>query len=78
MTVPAPVTTPDRGARPKGVRGSLRSVDRPADRRKQMSGVAMAVIAVVAVLLPIILMVAFNRDNVADSRGRRVFHRWHT
>lgn len=43
-----------------------------------MSGIAMAVIAVVVVLLPIVLMVAFNRDNVADSRGRRVFSRWHT
>lgn len=43
-----------------------------------MSGVAMAVIAIVAVSLPIVLMIAFNRDNVADSRGRRVFTRWHT
>ena len=38
----------------------------------------MVVIAVVVVLLPLILMIAFNRDNVADSRGRRVFTRWHT
>lgn len=43
-----------------------------------MPGWAMAVVALVVVLLPIVLMVAFNRDNVADSRGRRVFRTWHT
>ena len=43
-----------------------------------MSGWVMAVIAAVVVLLPVVLMIAFNRDNVADSRGRRVFRTWHT
>ena len=38
----------------------------------------MALIAAIVVLLPVILMVAYNRGNVADSRGRRVFYRWHT
>ena len=43
-----------------------------------MSGLMMGIIAAIVVLLPVVLMIAFNRDNVADSRGRRVFHRWHT
>ena len=42
-----------------------------------MSGVAMALIAGVVILLPVVLMIVFNGGNVADSRGRRVFHRWH-
>lgn len=37
----------------------------------------MGIIAVVVVLLPILLMIGFNRDNVSDSRGRRIFYRWH-
>lgn len=67
---------PSGHALPPG-RGTLRSVGR-ADQGEPMSGIAMAVVAVFVVLLPIVLMVSFNRDNVADSRGRRVFHRWHT
>ncbi|HWB71373.1 MAG TPA: hypothetical protein VG452_04080 [Egibacteraceae bacterium] len=29
------------------------------------------------VALPVVLMVAFNGDDEADSRGRRVSRRWH-
>jgi hypothetical protein len=42
-----------------------------------MTGLAMGIIAAIVVLLPILLMIGFNRGNVSDSRGRRVFHRWH-
>jgi hypothetical protein len=42
-----------------------------------MNVFAMAVIAIVVVALPVILMIAFNADNVSDSRGRRIFHHWH-
>ena len=46
-----------------------------------MNGTVLIIVAIVAtviVILPVILMLAFNRGNVADSRGRRIFHRWHT
>lgn len=43
-----------------------------------MSGWVQVVVAVVIVALPIALMLAFNRDNVSDARGRRIFSRWHT
>jgi hypothetical protein len=35
-------------------------------------------IAIVVVVLPLVLMVAFNGTNLADSRGRRLSRRWHT
>jgi hypothetical protein len=37
----------------------------------------MWVIAVVVVALPFVLMIAYHRDDVADSRGRRISRRWH-
>jgi hypothetical protein len=43
-----------------------------------MSAGWMLVVAAIVALLPIVLMIAFNGDDIADSRGRRVFHRWHT
>ena len=43
-----------------------------------MSGWAQVLIAVVVVGLPIALMLAFNRGDVSDARGRRIFTRWHT
>ena len=36
----------------------------------------MIVAAGVIVVLPFVLMVAFNAGNRADSRGRRVDHTW--
>ena len=41
-----------------------------------MSVVAMVIIAAVVVLLPVVLMFAFNGTNQADSRGRRISRRW--
>ena len=41
-----------------------------------MSGWAMAIIAAVVVLLPVLLMFAFNGTDEADSRGRRISRRW--
>ena len=41
-----------------------------------MSPWAMVVITAVVVLLPVVLMVAFNRTDEADSRGRRISRRW--
>ena len=41
-----------------------------------MSGWAMAIIAAVVILLPVVLMLAFNGTNEADSRGRRISRRW--
>ena len=41
-----------------------------------MSVVTMAVITAVVVLLPLVLMLAFNRTDEADSRGRRISRRW--
>ncbi len=42
-----------------------------------MSTWAMVAVTVVVVALPFVLMVAFNRDDRADSRGRRISSRWH-
>ncbi|WP_165492024.1 hypothetical protein [Egibacter rhizosphaerae] len=36
----------------------------------------MWVIAIVVVVLPAVLAVAFNGRDRADARGRRVDHRW--
>lgn len=36
----------------------------------------MWVIAAVVVVLPLVLMLAFNGVNEADSRGRRIDRRW--
>ncbi len=41
-----------------------------------MSIVTMVIIAAVVVLLPVVLMVAFNGTDEADSRGRRISRRW--
>ena len=36
----------------------------------------MAIIAAAVILLPVVLMLAFNGTNEADSRGRRISRRW--
>jgi hypothetical protein len=36
----------------------------------------MLVAAAVILVLPLVLMVAFNGGNRADSRGRRINHTW--
>jgi hypothetical protein len=36
----------------------------------------MGLVAVIVLLLPVALMIIFHGGDVADSRGRRVFHRW--
>jgi hypothetical protein len=36
----------------------------------------MRALAVGFVALPLVLMVAFNRSELADSRGRRLSRRW--
>ena len=41
-----------------------------------MSVRVMVVLTAIVVLLPLVLMVAFNRTNEADSRGRRISRRW--
>lgn len=41
-----------------------------------MSTWLMVLITAVVVLLPLVLMVAFNRTDQADSRGRRISRRW--
>lgn len=41
-----------------------------------MSTWVMVVITAVVVLLPVVLMFAFNRTDEADSRGRRISRRW--
>ncbi len=41
-----------------------------------MSTWAMVVIAAVVVVLPFVLMVAFNGRDEADSSGRRISRRW--
>jgi hypothetical protein len=41
-----------------------------------MSGWVMWTIAVVVVLLPVVLMFAFNGTDLADARGRRISRRW--
>ena len=42
-----------------------------------MSTMLMIVLAAATVLLPLVLMVAFNKANEADARGRRISRRWH-
>lgn len=37
---------------------------------------AMWVVAALVLVLPVALMVVFNGQDVADSRGRRVSTRW--
>jgi hypothetical protein len=37
----------------------------------------MVALTVALVALPVVLMVAFNRDDLTDSRGRRISRRWH-
>jgi hypothetical protein len=37
----------------------------------------MWLLAVVLLVLPFVLAVAFNSDDRADSRGRRISRRWH-
>lgn len=41
-----------------------------------MSIWTMVIIAAVVVLLPVVLMFAFNGTDEADSRGRRISRRW--
>ena len=36
----------------------------------------MWLVAVIVLLLPVALMIIFHGEDVADSRGRRVSHRW--
>lgn len=38
----------------------------------------MWVLTAAVFLLPFVLMVAFNGENRADSRGRRLSRRWHS
>ena len=33
-------------------------------------------VAAIVLLLPVALMIIFHGEDVADSRGRRMFHRW--
>lgn len=37
----------------------------------------MWVVGIALFLLPILLAIAFNGENRADSRGRRLSARWH-
>ena len=41
-----------------------------------MSVRVMVILAAIVVLLPLVLMLAFNRTDEADSRGRRISRRW--
>ena len=43
-----------------------------------MSTTLMLVLAAATVLLPLVLMVAFNKGDEADAHGRRISRRWHT
>jgi hypothetical protein len=43
-----------------------------------MDSTVMWVVGVVVFVLPFVLMVAFNGENRADSRGRRLNRRWHS
>jgi hypothetical protein len=36
----------------------------------------MWLVAVIVLLLPVALTIIFHGEDVADSRGRRVFRRW--
>ena len=42
-----------------------------------MSTTLMLVLSAIVVLLPILLMIAFNKGDEADARGRRISRRWH-
>ena len=42
-----------------------------------MSVTAMIVLAAAVVVLPFVLMLAFNGLSQADARGRRISRRWH-
>lgn len=41
-----------------------------------MSVRVMVILTAIVVLLPLVLMFAFNRTDEADSRGRRISRRW--
>ena len=41
-----------------------------------MSAWTMVIITVAVVAIPVVLMVALNGSNEADSRGRRISRRW--
>jgi hypothetical protein len=41
-----------------------------------MSALTMAIIATAIILLPVVLMFAFNGTNQSDSRGQRISRRW--
>ena len=41
-----------------------------------MSILTMAILAAVIIALPLVLMLAFNGRNEADSRGRRISRTW--
>ncbi|HVM21361.1 MAG TPA: hypothetical protein VM307_15485 [Egibacteraceae bacterium] len=41
-----------------------------------MSPTTMWILAAIVVVLPLVLLLAFNRGDVADSRGRRISRRW--
>lgn len=43
-----------------------------------MSTTLMLVLSAIVVLLPVVLMIAFNKSDEADARGRRISRRWHT
>ena len=43
-----------------------------------MAAWLMWTIATVVVVLPFVLMFAFNGTDEADARGRRISRRWHT
>jgi hypothetical protein len=42
-----------------------------------VSTTVMVVVALIVFALPFVLAYAFNGDDRADSRGRRVSSRWH-
>ena len=43
-----------------------------------MSVWTMVIITLVVVLIPVVLMLALNGVDEADSRGRRISRRWRT
>ena len=56
-----------------GATGSLHRVER---KERGMSVRVMVILTAIVVLLPLVLMFAFNRTDQADSRGRRISRRW--
>lgn len=42
-----------------------------------MSDWVQWLVAVAVVALPVVLMLAFHGDDLSDSRGRRLWRRWH-